>query len=147
MEAIRDCYGVPAKRNRRVVYKGERYPRLGTITGSVPGELTLRVMLDGDKRSVLLHPTWKLEYIGDGEPEPELEQPPAAAVVTTPKGTPRGEYSKTLLKNSSRVSYMVQMGLGLVMMQERELDENGRREQSALDPNWSDVERFVRVGG
>lgn len=40
--------------------------------------------------------------------------------------------------------WSVKHGLALVMMQELELDENGRREQTADIPNWRQVEKFAK---
>lgn len=56
MDYIRRFYGVPAKRGRRVRFKGVP----GTITGSCNARL--RIRLDGDKRSGVYHPTWEIEY-------------------------------------------------------------------------------------
>lgn len=55
MEWIRRNYGVPAKRGGRVRFFG----MLGTITSA---SHHLRVHLD-DGRRVLLHPTWRVEYL------------------------------------------------------------------------------------
>lgn len=59
---IRRYYGVPAKRGGRVTYKGMP----GVITGS--SDAHLRVRLDGETESVILHPTWNVTY---GEPAPD----------------------------------------------------------------------------
>jgi len=61
MQWVRDSYGVPAKRGGRVRYTGDQSPQLGTITGTRHG--SLRIRLDGEKRSVPFHPTWELEYL------------------------------------------------------------------------------------
>ncbi len=61
MQWVRDSYGVPAKRGGRVRYTGDRSPQLGTITGTCHG--SLRIRLDGEKRSVPFHPAWELEYL------------------------------------------------------------------------------------
>lgn len=55
MEWIRRNYGVPAKRGGRVRFSGVA----GTITSA---SHHLRVRLD-DGRRVLLHPTWRVEYL------------------------------------------------------------------------------------
>ena len=62
MKFIRDRYMVPAKRGGRVRYKGAR---LGTIKSASHGYLN--ILLDGDKRAMPFHPTWKLEYLASGE--------------------------------------------------------------------------------
>lgn len=130
MEHIRATYGVPAKRGMQIIYTGDKEPRRGVISGTKNDYL--RVMFDGEAHSDLLHPTWEIEYL---TAEPVLPKMPA--------GTPRGEYGRTLRKDESRVAYMVRLGLGLVMMQEQELDRNGKREQSAQDPQWFRVDRFL----
>lgn len=54
---VRRYYGVPAKRGMRVtVYDG----REGTITCGAGHYI--RIRLDGEKRSRIFHPTWKLTY-------------------------------------------------------------------------------------
>lgn len=63
MQKIRDSYGVPAKRGGRVEYTGNGRNVPGQITGA-KGAL-LRVRLDGDKFSILFHPTWQLRYLED----------------------------------------------------------------------------------
>jgi len=64
MEWIRLNYGVPASRGGRVRL-GPGFAadagREGAITSSLEGRL--RVRLDGDQRSVILHPTWEVEYL------------------------------------------------------------------------------------
>ena len=61
MAWIRENYGVPCKRGGRVRYSGAGLPRLGTITKTCLGRL--RILLDGDRRSGIYHPTWKIEYL------------------------------------------------------------------------------------
>ena len=63
MWAIRKRYKVPAKRGRRVEYMARSDGELmqGTITGS--HGFYLRVLLDGNKKSCLFHPTYNLEYL------------------------------------------------------------------------------------
>jgi hypothetical protein len=61
IEYIRNTYSVPATRGGRVEYTGGEVARLGTITGTRSGRLLIR--LDGDKRSLNFHPTWKLRYL------------------------------------------------------------------------------------
>jgi hypothetical protein len=57
---IRETYGVPAYRGRRIRFThGE--PREGVIlSGSGP---YIRVRFDGEKISKRLHPTWEVEYL------------------------------------------------------------------------------------
>lgn len=54
---IRTYYNVPAKRGGRVTFDGQP----GRITGFT--DQYLRVRLDGTKRSVLVHPTWRMHYL------------------------------------------------------------------------------------
>lgn len=62
MDYIRKTYGVPAKRGGTVRYTPPLHdPRKGTIVGS--RDAYLRVRLDGEKRTVFLHPTWCVEYV------------------------------------------------------------------------------------
>ena len=56
---IRDYYRVPAKRGMRVVADGKP----GRITGS--DDASLRILIDGDKRSTRWHPTWNMRYPTD----------------------------------------------------------------------------------
>jgi hypothetical protein len=55
-EYVRRYYGVPAKRGARVVWDGK------------PGRLTsgnghyVRVLLDGERRPRIVHPTWHMVY-------------------------------------------------------------------------------------
>ncbi|WP_329405377.1 hypothetical protein OG563_26330 [Nocardia vinacea] len=63
MAWIRDYYDVPVKRGGRVRYTGRGWPELGTITGTRGA--SLRVLLDGHKKSLVFHPTWKLTYLDD----------------------------------------------------------------------------------
>lgn len=55
MEWVRRNYGVPARRGGRVKFFGVE----GVITSATH---YLRVRMD-DGRRVLLHPTWKVEYL------------------------------------------------------------------------------------
>lgn len=54
---VRRYYGVPAKRGARVKFCGK------------PGRMTsgnghyVRILLDGDKRPIIVHPTWEMEYL------------------------------------------------------------------------------------
>jgi len=58
MEYIREHYNVNAFRGQRVeIYNG----REGTITGS--RSQYLRVRLDGDKHTSIVHPTWNIMYL------------------------------------------------------------------------------------
>lgn len=59
---IRQIYRVPARRGVRVrVLEGE-----GVITQADGARL--RVRLDGEKRAIICHPTWIIEYLpGEGQ--------------------------------------------------------------------------------
>ena len=61
MERTRKWYGVPAKRGGRIAYTGDGVRVLGTIKGA--RDCRLIVLLDGIKNTVILHPTWKIEYL------------------------------------------------------------------------------------
>ena len=67
MQQLRDDYGVPAKKGGRVIY-AELYK--ATIAGAWlnrHGILYLRIRLDGDKFTVKVHPTERVEYLPEGE--------------------------------------------------------------------------------
>ena len=55
---VREAYGVPARRGGEVRYCERR----GVILSGQNGRL--RVRLNGEKRTVILHPTWNVEYMG-----------------------------------------------------------------------------------
>ena len=58
MKYVRDYYGVPVIRGRRVTYLG----RPGRITSA---DYRIRVLLDGDKHPSIIHPTEEgLVYLG-----------------------------------------------------------------------------------
>ena len=60
-EYVRRYYGVPAKRGMRVTVDGKP----GVIV-SFPNQY-LGVRLDGERRTVRCHPTWRVDYpIGVG---------------------------------------------------------------------------------
>lgn len=64
LEFVRHSYRVPAKRGGRVRL-GDGFGaglrgREGVITSA---DHRLRVRLDGDKHTTVLHPTWELEYL------------------------------------------------------------------------------------
>ena len=61
MEWVRRSYGVPAKRGGRIGYTGDGKKELGTIR-SASGAY-LMIQLDGMKRTLPFHPTWKLRYV------------------------------------------------------------------------------------
>ena len=70
LQYIRDTYGVPAKRGGRIEYTGNGTAIQGVITGSKGAHILVR--LDGDRRSLAFHPTWKIRYLeaalrGNGE--------------------------------------------------------------------------------
>lgn len=58
---IRKNYGVPAKRGGRVEYTGCGKSEFGTITGVNGPHLNIR--LDGEKHTMVFHPTWCLKYL------------------------------------------------------------------------------------
>ena len=59
MDYVRNRYGVPAKRGKRVIANGKP----GTIVAARGGHLCIR--LDGEKHTGRWHPTWEMDY-GDG---------------------------------------------------------------------------------
>lgn len=61
LDYIRRQYGVPAKKGQRVIALG--HP--GVITGSL--DAYIRVRLDGQSKSRVYHPTWRVEYIADDQ--------------------------------------------------------------------------------
>ena len=63
MYAIRKRYQVPAKRGMRVEYlaRSDGELMLGTITQA--RGFRLRVLLDGNKKSSLFHPTYRIHYL------------------------------------------------------------------------------------
>jgi len=62
---VRDQYGVPAEKGRRVAFtfKGRH---MGTIIGGLAGKI--RVKIDGKAHAELYHPTWEIEYLPDCVP-------------------------------------------------------------------------------
>lgn len=66
MSYIRRYYNVPAKRGKRIKYKDKS----GRITGAAGPHL--RVLLDGEKKSKICHPTWQIEYVQESKTQ-ELE--------------------------------------------------------------------------
>lgn len=61
MKYIRDYYGVPAKRGAAIIYTGNGERVAGRIIGSISGHLRARLV--GVEYTVILHPTWKVEYL------------------------------------------------------------------------------------
>lgn len=67
MSYIRNRYDVPAKRGGRVRYNpnsrvwGDRFARFGTIKSARGGHL--KILMDGEKRTGIYHPTYALEYL------------------------------------------------------------------------------------
>lgn len=59
MSYIRKTYGVPAKRGARVMYNGTQY-----IIASSHGP-HLRVRREGEKKTMILHPTYKITYLSE----------------------------------------------------------------------------------
>lgn len=60
---IRKRYKVPARRGGRVIYSGGKKPVGGRIT-SASGTY-VAIVLDGESKPKLFHPTWKLKYLAD----------------------------------------------------------------------------------
>jgi len=60
MEYIRNYYKVPAKRGGKIIFDYPD-PRIGVIT-SAQGHY-IRVRFPEHKHSLILHPTWKVEYL------------------------------------------------------------------------------------
>lgn len=54
---VREHYGVPAKRGKRVIADGKP----GRITSADGARI--RIRLDGNKQSTLWHPTWRINYL------------------------------------------------------------------------------------
>ncbi len=67
MAWVRRHYDVPAKRGGRVRYTGEGddKPEFGTIRSASGGHLNIQ--LDGRRFPLPFHPTWKLEYLPEGQ--------------------------------------------------------------------------------
>lgn len=63
MASVREFYGVPASRGRRVTYRGYPEPVSGRIISSTGSHLYIRT--DGGERFGPLHPTCAMDY-GDG---------------------------------------------------------------------------------
>ena len=57
LEWVRSRYGVPARRGVRVIFDG----RPGRITSARGGHL--RILLDGSKHPVPVHPRWRVTYL------------------------------------------------------------------------------------
>ena len=65
MYAIRKRYGVPAKRGMKIEYLASDGEIIqGTITRSAQG-FRLRAIMEGNKKSTLFHPTYRLHYLLD----------------------------------------------------------------------------------
>jgi hypothetical protein len=64
---VRSHYGVPAYRGGRVAYTGDedKGRQLGTIVGFPDSHL--RIRLDGQRHTIITHPTWELEYLPKAE--------------------------------------------------------------------------------
>lgn len=62
MEWVRNNYNVPAKRDGRIEYTGDKSgPKLGTITVSVGPRI--RIRMDGEEQALIYHPTWEIRYL------------------------------------------------------------------------------------
>jgi hypothetical protein len=74
-EWIRQHYGVPAQKHRRIAYTGDKAKgrQLGTIVGFVTGG-HLRIRLDGERHHLTSHPTWEIEYLPEMANERTCEQ-------------------------------------------------------------------------
>src|SRR5690606_12323982 len=90
MQRIRDHYGVPARRGMRVTVDG----RPGVITSAERGgTLRLRVRLDGERRPVIAHPSWRVTYLpcvmcGVGDERCRMLPPPMIKCCPDCKHTP-----------------------------------------------------------
>ncbi len=58
MQRIREYYNVPARRGMRITMDGQP----GVIVASDPTSMHLRVRFDGQRHSLRVHPTWRVEY-------------------------------------------------------------------------------------
>lgn len=63
MDYIRSYYQVPAKKGMRVVVDGKP----GVVTGACGA--SLRIRLDGEKHSAPWHPTWRIDYGPQEDPD------------------------------------------------------------------------------
>lgn len=63
LQYIRNYYGVPARRGARIrfLWPDPEQPRTGTVIGA--RDALLRVRMDGERRTRLLHPTWRIEWL------------------------------------------------------------------------------------
>lgn len=59
LKYIKDYYDVPADRGSKVEYNG----KVGTIIGSSGPHLKVR--FQDEKHCLILHPTWKVQYLTD----------------------------------------------------------------------------------
>jgi hypothetical protein len=57
LKYIQDYYDVPAEKGQKVLYEGKE----GTIVGASGPHLKVR--FSDEKRDLILHPTWKVEYL------------------------------------------------------------------------------------
>lgn len=69
LQYIRDTYQVPAKRGGQIIYDGLKC----TILGARGHQL--RVRLPKQKRTALLHPTWRVTYLDEQPNAKEAQQP------------------------------------------------------------------------
>jgi hypothetical protein len=60
LEYIRNYYRRPANKGQRITYTGAGKRESGVIVGA--RNAYLLVEMDGERGSVLFHPTWELEY-------------------------------------------------------------------------------------
>lgn len=58
---IRQYYKVPAEKGRRIRYSGGADPVTGEIVGT-DGQY-IKVAVDDELLTLVLHPTWKVEYL------------------------------------------------------------------------------------
>jgi hypothetical protein len=56
-EYVRRYYHVPAKRGGRVLFRGKP-ARITSGNGHY-----IRIRMDGERRSIIVHPTWEMEYL------------------------------------------------------------------------------------
>lgn len=68
LDWIRRNYIVPARRGARIAYEGGiGAPRYGTVVGA--RQQYLKILMDGDRKPGLYHPTWSIRFLDATAPE------------------------------------------------------------------------------